>query len=179
LLQKYPNTVIFAQHAIVKNGLREPDWLTADEEKNPPRSKTRTPLYQARPAEDIYFFGFDLTISEVKGTGGDPGWYFVLQERPGEARFGLEGSPITPINTFDDVSWNDAENGIQPGQFLPAGALSFVNLSKPASSDQPKLDQYNDDKRVDPASISSARWAYVLLRQPVMVAIHADEMLAS
>jgi hypothetical protein len=178
LLKKYPNTVIFAQHAKMSGNLREPDWLTADEEKNPPQSKTRTPLYQARPQDDLFFFGFDLTIDEVKGTGGDPGWYFVLQERPGEARFGLEVGPITPIETFDDVSWNDAVPGIKPGQFLAAGALGNVGFTEPSSvTDPPKHDQWKDDRRVDPADISSARWAYMLLRQPVMVAVHADEML--
>ena len=179
LLKKYPNTIIFAQHAKMSGDLREPDWLTAEEEKNPPRSKTRTPLYQARPVDDLFFFGFDLTIDEVKGTGGDPGWYFVLQERPGEARFGLEDSRTTPIEAFDDVCWNDAVPGIKPGQFLSAGALSSVAFTEPSSvTDPPKHDQWNDDRRVDTASVSSARWAYMLLRQPVMVAVHADEMLA-
>jgi hypothetical protein len=179
LLKKYPNTVIFAEHAKMSGSLREPDWLTAEEEKNPPPSKTRTPLYQAHPTDDIYFFGFDLTIDEVKGTGGDPGWYFVLQERPGEARFGLELSPTTPIEAFDDVCWNDAMPGITPGQFLAAGALSSVNFTEPSDvTDPPKHDQWNDDRRVNLASVSSARWAYMLLRQPVMVAIHASEMLA-
>jgi hypothetical protein len=179
LLKKYPNTVIFAQHAKMSGDLREPDWLTAEEEKNPPRSKTRTPLFQARPEDDIFFFGFDLTIDEVRGTGGDPGWYFVLQERPGEARFGLEVARTTPIETFDDICWNDAMPGIKPGQFLSAGALSSVGFTEPSSvTDPPKHDQWNDDNRVDPAGVSSARWAYVLLRQPVMVAVHADEMLA-
>jgi hypothetical protein len=179
LLKKYPNTVIFAEHAKMVGDLREPDWLTAAEEKNPPPSKTRTPLYQARPEDDLFFFGFDLTIDEVKGTGGDPGWYFVLQERPGEARFGLEVSRTTDIETFDDVCWNDAMPGIKPGQFLSAGALSSIGFREPSSvTDPPKHDQWNDDRRVDAAGVSSARWAYVLLRQPVMVAIHADEMLA-
>jgi hypothetical protein len=179
LLKKYPNTVIFAQHAKMTGDLREPDWLTADEEKNPPLSKTRTPLYQARPEDDIFFFGFDLTIDEAKGTGGDPGWYFVLQERPGEARFGLEVARTAPIETFDDVCWTDAMPGITPGQFLSAGALSNVGFTEPSAvSDPPKHDQWIDDKRVDPASVSSARWAYMLLRQPVMVAVHASEMLA-
>jgi len=179
LLKKYPNTVIFAQHAKMAGNLREPDWLTADEEQNPPASKTRTPLYQAHPTDDIFFFGFDLTIDQVKGTGGDPGWYFVLQERPGEARFGLELAPNPPIETFDDISWSDAMPGINPGQFLAAGALSSVSFKEPSSvTDPPKHDQWNDDRRVNPASVSSARWAYMLLRQPVMVAIHASEMLA-
>jgi hypothetical protein len=178
LLKKYPNTVIFAQHAKMSGNLREPDWLTSEEEKKPPLTKTRSPLYQARPQDDLFFFGFDLTIEEVKGTGGDPGWYFVLQERPGEARFGLEVDPITPVETFDDVSWNDAAAGIKPGQFLSAGALSNVGFTEPSAvTDAPKHDQWKDDRRVDPAEVSSARWAYLLLRQPVMVAVHADEML--
>jgi hypothetical protein len=179
LLKKYPNTVIFAQHAKMTGNLREPDWLTAAEEQNPPRSKTRTALYQAGPMDDIYFFGFDLTIDEVKGTGGDPGWYFVLQERPGEARFGLELSRNAAIETFDDVSWDDAMPGIAPGQFLSANALTNVSLSEPGATDVPKHDQWNDDRRVNPTAVSSARWAYLLLRQPVMVAIHASEMLST
>ena len=65
------------------------------------------------------------------------------------------------------------------GQFLSAGALSSVAFTEPSSvTDPPKHDQWNDDRRVDTASVSSARWAYMLLRQPVMVAVHADEMLA-
>ena len=145
----------------------------------PPRSKTRTPLYTAQPADDIFFFGFDLTIDEVKGTGGDPGWYFVLQERPGEARFGLELSRTAPIETFDDVTWNDALPGIASGQFLTASTLASVALTEPSAvADPDKHDQWSDDEKVDPAAVSSARWAYVLFRQPVMVAVHADEMLA-
>ena len=105
--------------------MRSPDWLTAAEEAKPPRDKTRSPLYSANPVDDIFFFGFDLTIDEVKGTGGDPGWYFVLQERPGEARFGLELTREgNDIHTFDELSWNDALPGIKPGQFLPANSLA-------------------------------------------------------
>jgi hypothetical protein len=179
LLEKYPNTVIFAQHAKIVNGLRIPDWLTQAEEAQPPRSKTRTPLYTARPADDIFFFGFDLTIDELRGNENDPGWYFVLQERPGEARFGLELSRTTPIETFDDVTWDDAVPGISPGKFLAATALGGVSLVEPSAiSDSDKHDQWNDDLKVDPATVSSARWAYMLFRQPVMVAVHADQMLA-
>jgi hypothetical protein len=181
LLKKYPNTVIFAQHAKIENGLRTPDWLMHDEEAKPPRDKTRSPLYSANPVDDIFFFGFDLTVDEVKGNESDPGWYFVLQERPGEARFGLqltrEGNDI---HVFNELTWNDAVPGITPGQFLPANSLINVPLKSPgnAPADQDALAQFNDDSKVDPAAVSSARWAYLLFRQPVMVAIHADEMLA-
>jgi hypothetical protein len=181
LLKKYPNTVIFAQHAKMENGLRTPDWLSAEEEKSPPRDKTRSPLFTANPVDDIFFFGFDLTIDEVKGVGGDPGWYFVLQERPGEARFGLELSRDgAQIHTFDQITWNDAMPGGAPGQFLPAGGLANVVLTQPSSApaDADQLAQFKDDKKVDAAAVSSARWADLLFRQPVMVAVHADEMLA-
>jgi hypothetical protein len=177
LLKKYPNTVIFAQHAKMTDGARSPDWLTAAEETNPPREKTRSPLFTANPVDDIFFFGFDLTIDQVKGVDGDPGWYFVLQERPGEARFGLElAREGADIHSFDEITWNDAQPGIAPGQYLPAGSLANVLLTAP--SDTTHLAQYNDDQKVDVASVSSARWADLLFRQPVMVAIHADEMLA-
>ena len=178
LLKKYPNTVIFAQHAEMVNGLRAPDWLTAAEEANPPRSKTRSPLFSANPVDDIFFFGFDLTIDEVKGTGGDPGWYFVLQERPGEARFGLELTRDR-LETFDEITWDDALPGGKPGDFLRANVLGTVPLTPPANdpANADKILQYNDDVKVNGATISSARWADLLFRQPVMVAVHADEML--
>ena len=178
LLKKYPNTVIFAQHAKMVNQLRTPDWLTADEEKNPPRSKTRSPLFSANPVDDIFFFGFDLTIDQVKGTGGDPGWYFVLQERPGEARFGLELTRDA-LETFDEVTWDDAMPGGHPGDFLRANVLGNVPLTAPVNdpANADKIAQFQDDSKVNVAPISSARWADLLFRQPVMVAVHADEML--
>jgi hypothetical protein len=180
LLKKYPNTVIFAQHAKLVDGVREPDWLTPEEEKKPPRDKTRSPLYSANPVDDIFFFGFDLTIDQVKGNNTDPGWYFVLQERPGEARFGLELSREgNDIHSFDELTWNDALPGIKPGQFLPANSLASITLKAPDPTNADATAQFNDDSNVQKNStVSSARWADVLFRQPVMVAIHADEMLA-
>jgi hypothetical protein len=173
--------VIFAQHAVMVNNLRTPDWLTDAEEAAPPRSKTRTPLFSANPVDDIFFFGFDLTIDEVKSSDSDPGWYFVLQERPGEARFGLEVSRAeSTVHVFDELTWDDVAPAVAPGHSLPAGAFANVALTSPGSApaDADTLAQFNDDNKVNPSSASSARWAYVLFRQPVMVAVHADEMLA-
>jgi hypothetical protein len=64
------------------------------------------------------------------------------------------------------------------GQFLPAGNLATVPLTPP-TGDVDKTSQYNDDMQVNAAAISSARWAYILFRSPVMVAVHADRMLGS
>jgi hypothetical protein len=189
LLKKYPTAVIFAQHAkwALKAGKIDPtqprslDELTPAEELQPPRSKIRGPLYEAKADPDIYFFGFDLTVPEAKGQSGqnpgdDPGWFFVIKERPGEPRFGLEISRSGAIKIFDQITWDDALPGGGPGKFLLAGSLAHVTLTQPASTD-PEFVQNQDDQAVDGAAVSSARWAYLLFRAPVMVAVHADEML--
>jgi hypothetical protein len=190
LLKRYPTAVIFAQHAkwAMKNGQidtsqpRSLDEPTAAEETNPPRSKIRSPLYEAKADPDIYFFGFDLTIDEAKGQSGqhptdDPGWFFVIKQRPGEPRFGLELTRPGPITIFDKITWSDVTPAVAPGQCLGAGNLASVALATPAPSD-PDLDQHADDVVVNAAAPSAARWAYLLFRAPVMVAVHADQMLA-
>jgi hypothetical protein len=190
LLKRYPTAVIFAQHArwAMTNGRIDPtlprslDALTPEEEATPPRTKLRSPLYEAKADPDIYFFGFDLTITEAKGQSGDnagddPGWFFVIKQRPGEPRFGLEVSRSGPVTIFDHITWDDVTPAVPPGGFLAAANLAPVALSKPAPTD-PDIDQHADDVIVNAATPSSARWAYLLLRAPVMVAVHAAQMLA-
>jgi hypothetical protein len=81
---------------------------------------------------------------------------------------------------FDELTWGDAAPAVAPGQSLRAASFASVALTSPGSapSDADKLAQYNDDRKVNATNVSSARWAYLLFRQPVMVAVHADEMLA-
>jgi hypothetical protein len=193
LLKRYPTAVIYAHHAqwTLKNGqidLSQPRTLQdidASFEENPPQSIVRMPLFEAKVDPDIYFFGFDLTIAEAKGGPGtnpadDPGWFFVIKERPGEPRFGLELSRTGALQVFDELTWNDAVPGAGAGTFLPANSLSAVALaSPPPPAPEGKNLQHADDVKVDGAAVSSARWAYLLFRAPVMVAVHADEMLGS
>jgi hypothetical protein len=192
LLKKYPTAVIYAhraQWAMNPDGtidLSEPRSLveiTAAEEDHPPPTKVRTPLYEAKVDPDIYFFGFDLTIPEAKGDSGEhprdnPGWFFVIKERPGEPHFGLEIERQGALEIFDELTWDDALPGGAVGQFLPATSLASVALTPPPlPDDEGKQPQHDDDLKVDAAAVSSARWAYLLYRAPVMIAIHADEML--
>jgi hypothetical protein len=194
LLKKYPTAVIYAHRAdwarnadgsIDLSEPRELVPLDPAQEEQPPRNKVRSPLYEAKSDPDIYFFGFDLTIPEVKGGSGeqstdDPGWFFVIKERPGEPRFGLDLARTGALEVFDELTWDDALPGAAPGQFLPATSLASVALAPlPAGDPEGKQPQQDDDAQVDPAPISSARWAYLLFRAPVMVAIHAGEMLGT
>jgi hypothetical protein len=194
LLKKYPTAVIYAHHALwARNSdnsidLTQPRSLEEIDDAfldNPPPSIIRTPLYEAKVDPDIYFFGFDLTIPQAKGGSGqiptdDPGWFFVIKQRPGEPRFGLELTPPDTLEIFDELTWDDALPGVTAGKFLPANSLAVVALTEPPSGDaEGKDSQYKDDSQVDGAAISAARWAYILFRAPVMVAIHADEMLGN
>lgn len=192
LLKKYPTAVIYAHRAawqLKANGAIDPRKervlveLTAAEEADPPRSKVRTPLYEAKVDPDCYFFGFDLTAEDAKGGTGaqptdDPGWFFVIKERPGEPRFGLdiEREAGEHLNTFNDLAWSDAA-GVEEGEHLPANLFANVTLANPTAAEVEKTQQHNEDVDVNLAATSAARWAYVLYQAPVMVALHAAEML--
>jgi hypothetical protein len=196
LLKKYPTAIIYAHRAQweFETDGTTPDLtrprvlvpLTLAEESQPPPAKMRLPLYEAKADPDIYFFGFDLTIDEAKGGSGvppddDPGWFFVIKERPGEPRFGLELTREGQPEVADELTWDDALGAAVPGgppQFLLAGGLNPVTLAPPPAGDpEGKGPQRNDDLQANAAATSAARWAYLLFRPPVMVAIHADQML--
>jgi hypothetical protein len=191
LLKKYPTAVIYAHKArwqtdedgeIDPSQERELEPLTAAEEELPPREKVRTPLYEAKIDPDIYFFGFDLKAEEVMGGTGEqpddpPGWFFVIKERPGEPRFGFDIERTGSISTFNDLAWDDALPGGQPGDHLQAAALAPVALVAPGADEEEKEDQHAEDVKVNGAPTSAARWASILYQAPVMIAIHGAEML--
>jgi len=189
LLKKYPNAVIYAHRAKwqMKNGQidnkqeRRLEDIPPAQEANPPRTLIKTPLYQAQVAPDIYFFGFDLTAPIAKGgtgenPGDDPGWFFVIKERPGEPRFGLDIDQQPALNIWNDLSWEDVLPGA-PGAHIAINQ-SF-NLIKPtAASVSEKLGQWEDDNEVNwNPNTNAAELAYILYQVPVLVAVHAAEML--
>lgn len=194
LLKKYPSAVIYAHKARwhENNGIkdfnveRELAILTDDEKLHPPKTIIKTPLYEAKVDPDITFFGFDLTAKEVRGGTGDvvgdenkPGWFFIIKERPGEPRFGLdlEASDSNPIDVWNDLSW---------GKVSPTGNFLEINSSTTtikigdfdASTEQEKAEQNPEDKKIEwSKNMNAAELAYVLYQVPVMVAVHASEML--
>ena len=197
LLKRYPNTVIYAHRAewqrkeddsIDTSKERRLVALTAAEEDKPPKTKVLTPLYEAKVDPDIYFFGFDLTVDAAAGGTGanpndDPGWFFVLKERPGEPRFGLDFNdpPLPanrPIHVWGDLAWPDVQPGPE-GSFIEiTNATPTRTLTLPTGTDEEKLPQHNDDVKVPfNKDMNAADLAYVLFQSPVLVAVHAAEML--
>lgn len=182
LLKRYPNTFIYAQKATWGTGPRANRLVLADETgslfaSTPNDPRLRFPLYKARIAPDIHFVGFDLTLDEVRGdprldetaaaralVGEASGWFFVLQEAVGEPRFGLDVN--VPIDSapeqWDNLSWANLE--LSGGQAIDV-AKAF--LTPPAGA--------------NPHSVGwgtqAADMAYILYRDPAMVAVHGRDML--
>lgn len=188
LLKRYPTAVIYAQKAQwdQTQGENDPDKerilaeLDIAEQDNPPTTKVKTPLFQAKVEPDIYFFGFDLTSLEVKGgTKGteDPGWFFVIKERPGEPRFGLD-QPVTDetprLINWNNLSWKHINT--------PEGSCIDLNQTLSFTGYDSGVDQENKPNAQDvqakwsPAT-NSAQLAYILFQVPVMVAVHGSRML--
>ncbi|WP_316814300.1 hypothetical protein [Pedobacter heparinus] len=181
LLKKYPNTIIYAQKAHIykdENGVadakKEPIIIPISMEADM-SAEIKFPLFKAEINPDIKFFGFDLTALQAKGAADpkletdDWGWYFVIQEIPGEPRFGMDiaydpdDDKKTPI-TWDDLSW---ENYTTSNGFINTAVKPHnINLDGPAD----QIDQWGKN---------AANMGYILYQKPVMIAIHAKEMLGN
>jgi hypothetical protein len=195
LLKKYPNAVIYAHQAkwqlngdgTINNKVeRELVTLTPAQEDSPPRTIIKTPLYEAKVDPDIYFFGFDLTALKARGGTGETnadlnnaGWFFCIKERPGEPRFGLDIDKDTTPNVWNDLSWQDILPGAVAGSFMQiTDATPTITLSPLDISDNEKTEQRADDNFVSwNKNMNAAEVAYILYQAPVLVAVHASEML--
>lgn len=164
LLKRYPNTVIFAQKAIAGRDSEESVVdldLTAEEFA----TQVRFPLYRAELPPDIKLFGFDLTIEQARGSELTPGftddfgWFFIIQEVPGEPRFGMDINfdPGTDGLSWDDLAWDRLPPDTR---FIKPSVVPDINV--------PDKNKWGTD---------SANMAYVLFQKPSMVAVHAQELL--
>jgi hypothetical protein len=179
LLKKYPNTLIYAQKAHLAHtdaGLPKPDRppvirpVTTEAEM---AAEIRFPMFHAEVDPDIRLFGFDLTKEaalgnvDAKAETDDWGWYFVIQELPGEPRFGMDieydpdDDRNTPI-TWNDLSWDRVPSG------------SFVN---PAARPLPQFFNLLSAELQQQWGRHAADMASILFQRPVMIAVHAREML--
>lgn len=196
LLKKYPTAVIYAHKAAwTNNDVHKARSLQNKEEgdkEHPDPQFVRLPLYHAKVDPDIYFFGFDLTVEEARGdvepaqpTKDNAGWFFVIKERPGEPRFGLDAdeadNPNPPLLSWNDLNWKKVLPGDGAIDVLgAAGKFALPATAPPGGNDEEngERDQYNDDIHVPwDTNIDAANLAYILYQVPVMVAVHASDML--
>jgi hypothetical protein len=188
LLKKYPTAVVYAHRAdwerrggaIDKSRPRKLADLPAGV---PPTTLVKTPLYEAKVPTDIYFFGFDLTADDARGgtiVDGeeDPGWFFVIKERPGDPRFGLDlprDGATPPISTWNELSWTDVVTGYDAAEQLPVGQHEVALVG---AADPTQQAQHDEDAAYRwRADTNAAELAYILYQLPVLMAVHAAEML--
>lgn len=195
LLKRYPNTVIYAQRAkfpLKPNGQID---ITATRQLADPNGSVggqlnlQQPLFKAQILPDIYFIGFNLTAKEVRGTpkepeqmttADDPGWFFILRERPGEPRFGFDlgEKAQSPLYTWNELNWKNLET--TDGSQLAINKSFTLGNTNPLTGDAgtDNLARHNEDLNYRwNTNTNAADIAYITYQDKVMVAIHGSEML--
>jgi hypothetical protein len=164
LLKKYPDALIYAQIADPaytspsQHRLSDSSSLLSGADPDP--ALVKFPIFKASLQPDIVLLGFDLTRDKALGLSGNPpaGWFFVFRERPGQTRFGLEEPSSVALTSWDELNW---------GLFGSSPTTVKIAGYSPSPS------------TYDPITWggNAANMAYILYRDPVMVAIHAESML--
>jgi hypothetical protein len=192
LLRKYPTAAIYAHKAA---------WPDLPDESGPDMSGERTlaklppnedpppelvllPIYEAKVEPDVYLLGFDLDAPTARGTGvgTDLGWFFVLKERPGDPRFGLDedhSDVATQVEVWNDLTWGKVDPAGHGFIRFAGGPTVSLHDEFLEQDDTEKIAQRAEDLQVDDwqPNASAADVAYILFQAPVLVAMHAQEML--
>jgi hypothetical protein len=163
LFRRYPNALLYAAKA-------ERDIAG----RIKPGATERFPLFRGVAPPDVTFFGFQLTEAEARGSaqpGGDPGWFFVIQQQPGEPEFGLDvdpGGDPPPVTEWNQLTWRHLVRSEQE-----LAALTYVRI-KQGSPPRP------DTSKNPPGAtwgFNAAHMARITMQQPVRIAILASQML--
>lgn len=176
LFKKYPNTIVYAQkaHIFKKDGVSDPSQepvIIEVQTANEMMTEIKFPIFKADVNPDIKFFGFDLDIDQARGDENprnetdDWGYYFVIQQIPGEPRFGMDiNFEPDDVNTptWDDLSWS-----------LYTPVKGFISTTVKPTGFTPK----GPGENINQWGNNSAMLAYILYQKPVMIAVHAKEML--
>jgi len=140
---------------------------------------TRLGVRPLRAGTTVHRAGGRLGDTSEYPDKNKPGWFFVIKERPGEPRFGLDIERNGDLNVWNDLAWSDV---------LPEGSGTFIQINdatpafplvEPVAEEvSEKHEQWVDDANVQwNRDASSADIAYVLYQVPVLIAVHASEML--
>ncbi|EOZ93597.1 hypothetical protein A33Q_3543 [Indibacter alkaliphilus LW1] len=153
LFKKYPNTLVYAQRGVNQGN----QTILSDYNS----SNASWPVIKGHLEPDIYFFGFELTVSQVSQGAGH---FFVFREIPGQISFGLDAYEAgTSLNTWNDLNW--AHMGTNPKQVKIFNNPKSLTPSTPAG--EPKWNK--DSNAADIASI--------LYQSPILFAKHASNLL--
>jgi hypothetical protein len=166
LVHRYPTIEVYATRAA---------WTDSGRELG---TEERRPRFEGRIGRDIAYFGLPLTSEAARGDSvergvGDPGWFLVLAERPGEARFGLsisgpEGAPTRWV----DLAWSHLPENARLGDYIDLDA---------DAPDTRRIDDdslvWHADRGLGPQGATASHLAAVTMRAPARIAFHASDLL--
>ena len=169
LLRRFPDALIYAIKAVKRceesvPGL--PEFVGPDEQQ-----ERIFPVFGAALPPDLTFLGFPFAADVARGNEQDPGVYFVLEERVGRTRFGLDDGVPELFETWDDLSWSHFGLQEAVGKYLDSGTIT----------NQPPLNDsrvWNDNDGSGMPQSSSATRAWITFQKPARVAVHARQMLS-
>jgi hypothetical protein len=188
LLRRYPNAMIYACPAIERQSKNEPR-LVLD-----PAGPELHPLFRGTLPPDITFFMFALSKERAVSDPSNHrwGWFFVFQQLPGEPRFGLEPSAPKdasnnwqPVTQWAQLSWMNFGNGAgqaprfaspnaTPYNLDPNGSLGTTPVSSRTILVVPNI---NPQDSKNDWGTDAAQIAYITMRLPARVAVHANTLL--
>ena len=164
LFRRYPNALIYAAKA---------ERYSAGRIK--PGPTERFPLFRGMAPPDVTFFGFQLSEAEARGSGqpdGEPGWFFVIQQQPGEPEFGLDvdpGGDPAPVTQWNQLTWRHLVRSQEE-----LATLTHVKIKQQGTPPRP------DTSGNPPGAtwgVNAAHMARITMQQPVRIAILASHML--
>jgi hypothetical protein len=154
LLQRYPQTAIYAVPAI---------------DRRTPGADRRYPIFRAALGPDLACFGFDLGIDEVRGESG-AGWFFVIEQPPGQVRFGLDEATTTGRDPAQLTSWNDLSWGDMAATSELLDLLTHAPVAGPLVGRRIGKTEWG---------LNGGHMAGATLQRPVRVLQHAVDLLPS
>jgi hypothetical protein len=178
LLEKFPDTLIFAHKAKFEpslNGAQSQESIKIAPRKLKPNGSVENgdvkfPSFTAKLGTDVTLVGFKMTVNEALGktpTGQfsttNAGYFFAMQERPGQLRFGLDVDGTIPaMKNWNNISWPAIGNPsiISTSYTFPLTPSAFI-----------------DNLPFNSWGRSSADMAYILTQQPVLFLVHAKDMI--
>jgi hypothetical protein len=166
LLRRYPNTIVYAVQTVLEDGRRA---IGATE---------KHPVFRGTLDPDVTFFGFDLTAEEVRGSeepSQPQGWYFVLQEQPGEPRFGMDVADETSFGARF-TSWNELAWSHLAPSAAGLATIRYVDLEQALPDTTSVVDPISTRWHAAGGSRASDL-AYATLQRPMRLAVHGSDML--
>lgn len=164
LLKRYPNTVIYAVEAVLtKNGddSLQPNMPEFTGNNDP--GLIKRPIFKGSLPPDVCFLGFDMSEQQAWGCDG-LGWYFVLEERISEPRFGLDVPSDMILDKWNDLGWHHFS--------LETAFESYLTITAPNNHVAGSFDTSDWNLNSSSSTISE-----IVVQKPVRIFVHAKQML--